>query len=90
MLDEVLRGINVVLSMAAAAGLIAAYIRNHVRGLHRTEDPWVILLMLFAAYGSGEAATQDAPLGVRVFLWLVGSAGLVLALVVTLRSRREL
>lgn len=85
---DLLRIINVLLSMLAAAGLIAAYIRNHDKGLHRPEDVPVIALMLFAAYGSGEAARQDAPMGVRVVLWLVGSAGLVVALLVSLRGKR--
>lgn len=85
---ELLRVVNVVLSMAAASLLIVSYVHNHDRGVHRPEDPWLIVLMLCATYGSGEAAVQDAPLGLRVGLWLLGTLGLTVALTKGARSAR--
>lgn len=87
-LAELARWTNVLLSAAAAAIVIAGTVYRW-ESLPRHEQrvrPWLGMLLLTIAYGSGEAAAQDAPVGLRVFFGVVSLLGLVVSLLMGFRE----
>jgi len=79
---DILRWLNVLLAMFVVAAMVAGSMaRWHVmpKRLKRI-IPWVVMTYVVIAYGSGEAARQDTPPGVRIALMLCTLAGLLVAL----------
>lgn len=88
---EMLRWFNVAAAFAACVYWTASLIHqwpfmtNRARRLSICVDA----LLVVVAYGSGEAADQNAPMGVRVFLAAVVLTALVLVLAVDFRDREN-
>lgn len=88
LLAEAARWTNVTLSALAAVIVIAGTVYRW-ESLPRHEQrvrPWLGALLLTIAYGSGEAAAQDAPIGLRVFFGVVSLFGLVISLLMGFRE----
>jgi hypothetical protein len=79
---DLLRWVNVVLATAVVAMLVAGSIHRWptMPARIRRIVPWTIATYVVIAYGSGEAAHQDTPAGVRVVLMMCVLAGAVVAL----------
>ena len=77
-----LRWANVVLAMIAVALLVTGSIARWSVMPKRIRRivPWVIATYVVLAYGSGEAARQDTPAGVRVAMTTCVLLGLIVAL----------
>lgn len=79
---DFLRWANVIL----AAGVVTALTAESHAYWHRLtlrekrSRPWIICVFACIAYGSGEAATQEVPPGVRVVWMVLALSGLVIAL----------
>lgn len=86
---ELVRWVNVVLSGLVVVLLIAgSWARWPVMPPRfKRIAPWVIATYVVLAYGSGEAAQQGAPVGVRVALFAVTLMGLVIALLYRIDAR---
>lgn len=85
---EFLRIANVVLSVAAVSVLIASSVLR-LEVLTSNEKrvlPWLTVILLVIAYGSGEAAAQNAPIGYRVLLMALALAGFLGAMIFGLRD----
>lgn len=82
MIPDWLRWANVALAglvvMLLVMGTIARW--RVMPGRLRRIVPWIICTYVVLAYGSGEAARQDTPPGVRVALTACVLSGLVVAL----------
>ena len=79
---ETLRWVNVALSMGAVCLLVAGTMhrwRVMPKRIQRIA-PWVACTYVIVAYGSGEAAAQDADPGLRVLLLTLNLVGLLIAL----------
>lgn len=80
-LSEALRWANVLLAFLSLAAMTAIIVRRWdslPRRLRRVAIG-VCMLLATVAYGSGEAARQDAPLGLRVVMAFVSLAVLAWA-----------
>lgn len=77
-----LRWVNVCLAMVDVMLLIAGSIARWKAMPRRFKRivPWVIATYVVLAYGSGEAARQETPAGVRVALTACVLSGLMVAL----------
>jgi hypothetical protein len=77
-----LRLANAVLAMIDVALILAGSIAHWHLMPRRVKQiaPWVTALLLVVAYGSGEAAHQDTPSGIRVALMACVLLGLMVAL----------
>lgn len=82
MIADWMRWLNVILAgldvLLLVAGSIARW--DHMPARLRRIVPWVIATYVVIAYGSGEAARQDTPAGVRVALTACVLSGLMVAL----------
>lgn len=76
---DVLRWLNVFMAAGAASLLMASTIRRWEGLSPRVQriTVWFIVILLVIAYGSGEAAAQNAPEGLRVIMMLLALAGLI-------------
>lgn len=79
---DLIRWLNVALAMAVVVLLVtgAVYRWHAMPKRFQRITPWVIGTYVIIAYGSGEAATADAPPGLRVSLLALDLIGLVIAL----------
>jgi hypothetical protein len=79
---EAIRWVNVVLAFASLAVLVGTLTRRWDVLSHRIRRIGIAFcgVMAVIAYGSGEAASQDVPPGIRVVLMFLSLAGLVGAL----------
>lgn len=78
-LPEIARWANATLACASAAVMIATVMRRWEQLTPRIRriGCWVVVLLIVAAYGSGEAAAESAPVGARVALGMVSLTGLL-------------
>lgn len=90
-LTPVLRWLNALLAVAAAMALLATTIDHwdELSTRMRRICCWFCVVMAVGAYGSGEAAAQGAPFGIRVFLFMISASGLLGALVWPERRRPD-
>ena len=79
---DVVRWINVVLAMGAVCLLVSGTIQRWHDMPKRIQRiaPWVACTYVIVAYGSGEAAAQDAEPWLRVLLMTLNLCGLLIAL----------
>ena len=88
-LIEVLRWVNVALSMLLLMVVVAATVL-HLEQLTPREKrirPWSLALLATIAYGSGEAAQQGATAGIRTPILALVLTGLLLATCYRFRDR---
>lgn len=79
---EWIRVVNVALAALVVMVLIAGAIRHWHQFTPRLQriTPWVVATYVVLAYGSGEAAKQGTPPGIRVALTACVLMGLLIAL----------
>jgi hypothetical protein len=81
-MSDVLRLVNVGLAMIVVVLLIAGSIHRWqvMPKRIRRVVPWIVATYVVIAYGSGEAASENTPAGVRVAMLACVLCGLVVAL----------
>lgn len=93
-MEGIVEGVRWVNALIGMIGLVWLVLRSHLR---RREYPYSVQLFLLTlgffvgstAYGSIEAATQNADVGMRTWLYLVANSALLVTLMLS-QKRRDL